>query len=169
MLHISICRSLRNGSAAVDCWRIKHSLHFLFNLPPCTLSCTASCCRIITIVQCDNIKPRRILDRVLAVVTMLGSGRSGVRISSGIRDFWYRLCGITRFIPGGKLAGAWSWSVTVTKIQDKNYWSYASTPPIRLHVVHRYNINFYKKVGKWYSALYDSEGLGLYCCNTNVL
>jgi hypothetical protein len=35
---------------------------------------------------------------------------------------------------GGKAAGTWSWPLTLVP-RSQNEWSYASTPPIRLHGV----------------------------------
>jgi hypothetical protein len=55
-----------------------------------------------------------------------------VQNGSGAQPASYPM-GTRGSFPGGKAAGAWSWSLTSISAEVKNVWSYISTPPVRLH------------------------------------
>ena len=51
--------------------------------------------------------------------------------------------GVPGFFPGGKETGAWNEPLTSSSTKVRNEWSYASSPPVCLHVVERNNFKVY--------------------------
>ena len=90
------------------------------------------------------------------MVTRPRAGPSGIPILAAVRDFSLHQNVQTGAEGPSKLLYSWCWGTfqvvkrsgrevdrpSPASAELKNEWSYASTPPIRLHVVHRGSFKF---------------------------